>query len=270
MTVSTPQRGYRVTNVERPRYALRLPASAEARQPLQVVLAIHGMGGNGDAMTRELASCADRNGWILVAPTFGYGNWRDPEQIKQELISLQPQLLRLVSDVPGLTSLQTRPRVLVFGHSRGAQMAHQFALLYPEIIQGVAAYAAGTYVLPLETFARNGVEERLALPYGVADVPDHFGRPVDLAALRRVPFWIGVGERDNNPGDVPRQWDPFLGVTRIERGRTFVTTLNRLGVGAQLTLVPGTGHEISQGARDLACGFLEQNALNQPLAAAAP
>ena len=43
------------------------------------------------------------------------------------------------------------PQVLVFGHSRGAQLALRFTEIHPELVAGVAAISAGTYTLPSDT-----------------------------------------------------------------------------------------------------------------------
>src|SRR4051812_40409922 len=44
-------------------------------KPLQVLLALHGMGGNGADFSKDLFEQADRYGWLLVAPTIDYGDW---------------------------------------------------------------------------------------------------------------------------------------------------------------------------------------------------
>src|SRR5690349_10134525 len=50
-------------------------------EPLQVVVALHGMGGNGADFGNSLVSQADAHGWLLVAPTINYGDWTNPDQI---------------------------------------------------------------------------------------------------------------------------------------------------------------------------------------------
>src|ERR1051326_5336310 len=44
----------------------------------QVLVALHGMGGNGPDFAAPLAAQADANGWLIVAPTISYGDWTNP------------------------------------------------------------------------------------------------------------------------------------------------------------------------------------------------
>jgi pimeloyl-ACP methyl ester carboxylesterase len=105
--------------------------AASATQPLQVLLALHGMGGSGEDFARDLVEQADTYGWLLVAPTIDYGDWKNPSVVARE----EPVLIRALGDyldqLPNLTGFQTRRQVLILGHSRGAQLAHRFAEARP-------------------------------------------------------------------------------------------------------------------------------------------
>jgi hypothetical protein len=50
-------------------YTVQIPPGASAAEPLTVLLALHGMGGNGPDFARALTTKAARRGWLLVAPT---------------------------------------------------------------------------------------------------------------------------------------------------------------------------------------------------------
>src|SRR5882672_2722090 len=63
---------------------IRPPAGVPLDHPLQVLIALHGMGGNGTDFANALGSQADAHGWLIVAPTIGYGDWTDPVQITHE------------------------------------------------------------------------------------------------------------------------------------------------------------------------------------------
>src|SRR5690242_14804764 len=63
---------------------IREPQGVPDGQPVQIVLALHGMGGNGADFGSSLAPQADTYGWLIVAPTIRYGDWTDPEQIARE------------------------------------------------------------------------------------------------------------------------------------------------------------------------------------------
>ena len=108
-------------------------------KPLQVLLALHGMGGNGEEFSKDLVEQADHYGWLLVAPTIDYGDWTNPNIVARE----EPILIRALADyldqLPQLSGLPLRHLVLVLGHSRGAQLAHRFAEFRPDRVLAVAA-----------------------------------------------------------------------------------------------------------------------------------
>ena len=70
--------------------------AARISQPLQVVFALHGMGGEGKGFCQGLLGAADRQGWIVVAPTFSYRNWRDPAVVAADDIALTRGLVDLL------------------------------------------------------------------------------------------------------------------------------------------------------------------------------
>src|SRR5437899_153424 len=74
---------------------VRVPQGAtDSSMPLQVLLALHGIGGNGQDFSRELIEPADQYGWLLVAPTIDYGDWTNPSVVAHE----DAQLIRALSD----------------------------------------------------------------------------------------------------------------------------------------------------------------------------
>src|SRR5437879_1737510 len=73
---------------------VRPPQASLDGQPLQVLITLHGMGGNGPDFGDALASQADAHGWLIVAPTIAYGDWTDPLQISRE----DPALVAWLSD----------------------------------------------------------------------------------------------------------------------------------------------------------------------------
>lgn len=238
-----------------PQHSLLLPPNAAARQPLQVLVALHGMGWDGSTFAAPLVAQAERNGWMLVAPTFAYGDWRDPEQVRRDDTTFIPQLKTLIDSLPSRTGLQLQPRVLLYGFSRGGQLAHRFALFYPRSVLGVASFSCGTFTLPYTRGMPEAQNMTLTFPYAVGDLERYTGRPLDLDALRNVNFLIGVGGADNQSGDLPRQWD-YLGTTRLERATAYHTALANLGVPAQMAIFPNLGHTENDEMRARAFGFL--------------
>jgi predicted esterase len=214
---------------------------------MEVLVALHGMGGQGSEFCQALLARADRERWVVVAPTFAYGNWQDPNEVTREESSrFIPRLHEFLDGLPAMTGLPLQPKVVFFGFSRGAQLAERYAMVYPEQTLGVAAMSAGTYMLPYAQVPVNGQNVALRYPFGTADLQERFGRPFDLAAFQKVSFWVGVGDNDRNPGDVPHQWDSYIGNNRVARAETFYEWLLDSGMNVRLNVFPGVGHAVTE------------------------
>lgn len=236
-------------------HALYLPNNAAAKQPLQVLVALHGMGWDGSSFAAPLVAQAERNGWVLVAPTLNYGDWRDPEQVRRDDTTFLPQIKALVESLPARTGLQMRPRTLLYGFSRGCQLANRFALFYPRSVLGVAGFSGGTFTMPYTGGMPQAQNLPTSFPYGMADEERYTGQAFDLDGLRQVSFLVGVGAADNQPGDLPSQWN-FLGTTRLERAQSYYRALLGLGIPAQFVAFPNVAHAETDEMRGRALGFL--------------
>jgi len=235
-------------------FFVHIPAGAT--EPLNVLLALHGMGGTGEDEAGPLVPRADAEHWVVVAPTTIYGDWRDPAQVAREDVVQTARLAAFLDRLPDLTGLAVNPRVLVYGFSRGGQAANRFALAYPDRVGGVAIVSAGTYTLPLASVAANGSDVALAFPYGVANFNDLFGWPFNAADFSGVPIWVGVGARDSDPTDVPHQWDGYIGDNRLERAQRFSGVLRDAGVNAEVHVFANVGHAETDQMRAEALAFL--------------
>lgn len=234
-----------------------VPTSAIAAQPAQILVTMHGMGGDGPSFCQNIIATAERNGWIVVAPTFKYQDYKNPALVVQDDIAFLAKLNAMLDSVPARTGVQTRNKVLLYGFSRGGQAVHRFATLYPERTLGVAAVAAGSYTLPLATMLVNGRSQALPMPYGIANIRANLGFDFNLAAFKRIPFRISVGGADANPDDTPRTWDPYLGTTRPARAAAYTKTLQNLGLDASLAVYSGVGHTVTQQMLDENLAFLQ-------------
>jgi pimeloyl-ACP methyl ester carboxylesterase len=243
---------------ERPAYTVYWPEGPAGPKP--VVIALHGIGGSGPGMATMLLTQARANGWVLVAPTIPYGDWRDPNQLTGEELRLLPQIASLIDYVRDEAGVESNGRVMLFGFSRGAQAALRFSMLYPERVDAVAAFSAGTYTLPVRSIATANGPALVKMPFGIADLPELSGRSVDQVRLTGVRFLIGVGATDTNNGDVPRQWDTYVGRNRVERATKFASVLAELGCETSLSVVPGTGHELNLAVMEQVTGFLATSA----------
>lgn len=228
---------------------VRTPRNLSADKPVQVLLVLHGMGGNGEDFSKDLVESADRYGWLIVAPTIAYGDWMNPNVVAAE----EPVLIRALSDyvdqLPQQTGLTLRRRLLVLGHSRGAQLAHRYAEFHPERVLAVAALSAGTYTLPSSSSS---------FPYGLKDLASYAGRAFDAKSFEGVQFWVGVGGQDTNAADLPHQWDVYEGRTRVQRAEAFEAAMQRLGASSVLRVFGDAKHEVTSEMRAAACTFLER------------
>ena len=213
--------------------------------PVPVVVALHGMGNDGRGFCQSFLNAAERNGWIVLSPTFKYRNWRDPVILGEDDVALTKQLIGYLDELPTRLRMKVDSRVSIIGFSRGAQLAHRFALAYPERTRGIAAMSAGSYTLPVGMADTTAGSKVMQFPFGVADLATRFRHESDPASLARVSFWIGVGANDVNAEDVARPWDIFQGRTRVQRARSFATSLGSIGVPVNLTVFPGVGHQMS-------------------------
>jgi pimeloyl-ACP methyl ester carboxylesterase len=238
---------------------VRAPQTASTDQPLQVLIALHGMGGNGTDFGGALASQADAHGWLIVAPTISYSDWTDPKQILHEEPALVAWLSDYVTHLSRHTGYTVQPRVLLFGHSRGAQLAVRFTEIHPDQVAGVAALSAGTYTLPMSADLTTG--QALPYPFGIADLAQtDGGQAFDANSFASVPIWIGVGAADNND-DVPDAWDPYIGIDRLDRARSFTAILQTLGANVALTEFPNTDHTLTDEMRSAGCAALAATTL---------
>ncbi|MCX7838807.1 MAG: hypothetical protein N2559_05055 [Anaerolineae bacterium] len=244
---------------------VHLPPQAQARQPLRVFVALHGMGNRGDVFSQNLIKIAEANNWVLIAPTFHYGDYLDLEQLRQDDLQLSRRLLDTLDVLPQRLNLKLYRQVLIYGYSRGAQLGHRFTYFYPERVKSIAVLSAGAYTMPTEKIANRGTPTVVPFPYGVGDLQECVGKPINWQALRRVSFWVGVGERDNHPQDVARAFDPYGGRTRIERAQSFKQALQSLGIKVYLVIFPNVSHELTPEMRGHALQFLREEELANPL-----
>ncbi|MBI4785432.1 MAG: hypothetical protein HY782_00065 [Chloroflexi bacterium] len=235
---------------------VRLPAAAKQGVALRVLLVLHGMGGRGDWFAEPLIAEADRNNWLLVAPTLPYTkDWKDPIQLMQEDLELTGYLDKMMDELPARLGLKLRQHALIMGFSRGAQLGHRFALFYPEHVESAAVLSAGAYTMPL---VKNDAGP-LVFPFGIADVSKLLGQAVDMPHFKRISFWVAVGEKDNRSADVSRAFDSSCGKTRVDRARSFQGALTQIGSDARLAIFPNADHEITTDMRSGALRFLRQD-----------
>lgn len=232
-------------------FTVFVPASLKPSP--RVLLALPGMGGTGKEFAEAFRPNAERHGWVLAVPTFEYGDWRSPSRLTDEAHRQLPRVAEFLDQLPEAIGLPLQPRVVIYGFSRGGQTAHRFALAYPERVAGVAVASAGTFTVPS---ARASEAGSLTFPYGIADLQEVTGRRFDPEEFASIRFWIGVGDRDSDPSELPREWDPYIGSNRVERATRFADWVREAGAAAQVHVLPGLGHGETDEERVQALAFL--------------
>jgi len=232
-----------------------VPPTLDPTRPAPILLALHGYAGSGSGIAARLRSCADQYGWMLLAPTMAYGDYFDPQQLRSDAQQNLPRVHQMIDELrAGVRGVDLQPGLLVYGFSRGAQMAERFSIVYPDEVAGVATLSAGSYTLPQ---AQDSTHRPMDFPFGIADLSDIGLQGFNRDRFSQIPFWVGVGSNDTNPADTSRAWDAYEGTTRVQRARTLVGDLHDLGVSAQLHIFGGAGHEETGAMRTAACAFLD-------------
>ena len=229
---------------ERPAFWYFVPSGPNV--PRVAVIALHGMGQKGDSIGGQLTEFAQSRNWVIIAPTLDYGDWRDPDQ----LVKAEARILRQVMDVLAHFREDTggpiQSRFLAFGFSRGAQTATRLGMIHPDRVIAVGAASAGTYTLPTRTVPSPTGPIPAPFPFGSDGIEQKLGQPVIFEAVKKVSYWIGVGELDNKDADVPRQWDTYQGKNRLERAERFARAVQDAGCVTRLFKTTGVGHELDR------------------------
>jgi pimeloyl-ACP methyl ester carboxylesterase len=113
-------------------YFLYVP-KARAAGPLPAILFLHGSAGNFKAYLWVWSRLAEQQGMVIIAPSFGFGNWRHPEGTKAALSALD--------DAATLVSLDSG-RIYLAGLSNGGLGVSHLAATAPERFAGLIFISA--------------------------------------------------------------------------------------------------------------------------------
>lgn len=232
------------------------------------LLALHGISRKASAISASFSPICLARGQTLIVPRFSRKHWPHFQQIGR--VRADHALLELLATVETLGLART-DKVDLFGYSGGAQLAHRFAMLYPNRIDTLHLAAAGWYCLP---------DTSLPFPMGLGIAEEKTAEPGrashhrEIAALARcqlrtfleLPFRIYVGDEDHHR-DPALRTSPLLdleqGRTRRARARTYAQCVSMAAQNAGITPdvilreIPGCAHNFSHcaaaGMSDLVC-----------------
>jgi len=119
------------------------------------------------------------------------------------------QLIAMIRDAQerlAAKGFRVDKEVLMMGFSASGAFTSRFTMLHPEIVRAAAPGSPGGW--PLAPVSKWWGDTTLRYPVGIADVQSLRGKPVDLAAVRRVPQYIYVGDQDTNDALDRRGFSP--------------------------------------------------------------
>lgn len=227
-----------------------IPSKADPSRP--PLVALHGISRDADAIIAGFAAVAEEAGRILLVPRFSRTHWPTFQRIGG--VRPDKALLQIVDLATSLGLIPAGPFDL-FGYSGGAQLAHRFAMLYPNRIATLHVAAAGWYCLP---------HPEIPSPVGLgANLREAvYGKPLiarlkqdQLGGYLRLPLRLYVGADDIVKDRALRACSLVAGsqgANRVERARTFHLSFRRaaetFGIepDASLTLLPGCAHDFTR------------------------
>jgi pimeloyl-ACP methyl ester carboxylesterase len=226
------------------------PATLSGQPPLVV---LHGISRNAAELVELFSPEAARSGRRIIVPHFSAKLWPVFQRPSRNARPDQALLALLMQLALGDKSLDGP--VDVFGHSGGAQLAHRFAMLYPQKVARLHLAAAGWYCLP---------DRSMAYPYGIGadETPGSLTwarrHEQALPAYLNLPVRVYVGTQDTDRDDSLRQestLDDIQGLTRVARAETYVARfraaarLRGIRPDICLTRLPGVTHDVAQAIR---------------------
>lgn len=218
---------------------------SEDRAPL---VAVHGIRRNARQQAELFAARANALGRPVIAPHYSEEQWPRYQQLVRHGradLALIGLMARLRDE-----GIWRTTQMELFGFSGGAQFAHRFAMMHPEMVARLTVASAGWYTFP----------DDKPFPYGLAARPD---RPDPWTAIAgskierflQIPTQVCVGADDNTRDRNLRQGesiDAQQGVNRVARAinwtRALQNTARERGVEPRAAFIAlsACGHDFRQ------------------------
>ena len=191
---------------------------------------------------------------------------------KKDYARLDRQLIAMIDDARSRlakeSGLKFDHRVLMLGFSASGMFVNRFTFLHPERVKALAIGSPGGWpIVPVASYK----EKTLRYPIGIADLRSVTGKDFDLKALRGVPMFVFLGDKDDNDSVVfDDSYDkedrelilPLLGQKPVDRWEAAREMYTAAGLKAEFKLYPGIGHTITPDMRNDILAFLKRHAGN--------
>ncbi len=213
-----------------------------------ILVAIHGIGRDPDALIHVLSDAAQQHGFTLIAPQFDERRYQDFQRLGRTGLGERADLALndILDDAESLLGLKGKRHI--FGFSGGAQFAHRYVSAWPGRFETATLVAAGWY----SNFSR-----RRQFPRGLAPTSRLPGITFDASALLRTPTHVIVGENDTKRDGTLRQskrLDAQQGANRVARAKWFYRQLQKrsrrhgLNTDHKFTILKNCGHDAVEAA----------------------
>ncbi len=127
-----------------------IPAAKKTvSQKMPVMVLVNGLNGSGEAMvTPELKDLAEREGFVIVAPTFKFDeeNWESCTSYQYPGAWSGYALIDIIDTLKYKDI--TPGKLYMMGVSAGAQFCGRFALIHPELVSATVIHAFGGEIRP--------------------------------------------------------------------------------------------------------------------------
>lgn len=215
------------------------------------LVAIHGISRNAAEVATRLAAHPVFAHTNIVAPLFErkrFGKYQQLLARRSGEASADQALFALLSDLARDRHIPV-DKVMLFGFSGGAQMAHRLAMLQPSRVTRLCAVSAGWYLWP---------DRSLRYPLGMGE-----GCPSEATdeAYLEIPMTIIVGERDTRIDPSVRQDASIIalqGPDRVARASAWTSAIRDRAIAlgktplARLVKLRNGTHDFGQCAREAA------------------
>ncbi len=216
----------------------------DQQYPLAVI--VHGSERSMEGYRNAFAAFAEEHQVVILCPLFPQnalhqGDLHSYKLLRGHGVEFDRILLDMVDEVADCYRINSR-RFLLYGFSGGGQFSHRFLYAHPDRLLGVSIGAPGTVTL---------IDDSADYWVGTRNFADLFGKPIDLAEVRKVPVQMVIGEVDTwsrwveiKPTDRTYWMEGAnaAGITRVARMEALRDNFQSLGIAVDYQVFPGIAH----------------------------